>query len=85
MKRAKKKVSPRTATAIDAYIAIQMRDRRIALGVTQDALGKKLGISFQQVQKYEAGTNRVSASRLFEICKVLKIPLTSMFEHDPMA
>ena len=68
---------------VDAYIGTQMRDRRTALGLTQEALGKKLGGSFQQVQKYEGGTNRVSAARLFEICKALKAPLASMFERDP--
>ena len=83
MKKAKKKVSPRTATAVDAYIGTQMRDRRTALGLTQEALGRKLGVSFQQVQKYESGTNRVSAARLFDICKALKTPLASMFERDP--
>ena len=84
MKRAKKKVSPRAATAVDAYICTRMRDGRIALGLSQEALGEKLGVSFQQVQKYEKGVNRVSAARLFEICKALKIPL-SMFERDPTA
>jgi transcriptional regulator with XRE-family HTH domain len=83
MKKAKKKSSPRTATAVDAYIGAQMRERRSALGLTQGALGKKLGVSFQQVQKYENGVNRVSAARLFEICKALKVPLASMFERDP--
>jgi len=85
MKRAKKKVTPRTATAVDAYIGTRMRDERTALGLSQEALGEKLGVSFQQVQKYEKGINRVSAARLFEICRALKIPLSSMFERDPTA
>jgi transcriptional regulator with XRE-family HTH domain len=86
MKRAKtKKATPRTATAVDTYIGAQMRDGRTALGLSQEALGKKLGVSFQQVQKYEKGVNRVSAARLFEICKALKMPLASMFERDPTA
>jgi ribosome-binding protein aMBF1 (putative translation factor) len=58
VKRAKKKVSPRAATAVDAYIGTRMRDGRIALGLSQEALGEKLGVSFQQVQKYEKGVNR---------------------------
>jgi transcriptional regulator with XRE-family HTH domain len=62
-----------------------MRDGRTALGISQEALGKTLGISFQQVQKYEKGINRISAARLFEICKALKLPLASMFERDPTA
>jgi transcriptional regulator with XRE-family HTH domain len=85
MKRAKRKVTARAATAVDAYIGTQMRNGRTALGLSQEALGEKLGVSFQQVQKYEKGINRVSAARLFEICKALKIPLASMFERDPTA
>jgi transcriptional regulator with XRE-family HTH domain len=42
-----------------------------------------LGVSFQQIQKYESGVNRVSAARLFEICRVLKVSLANMFERDP--
>jgi transcriptional regulator with XRE-family HTH domain len=86
MKRAKKKkVTPRAATAVDIYIGARVRDRRTALGLSQDVLGKKLGVSFQQVQKYERGVNRISAARLFEICRALKLPLASMFERDPTA
>jgi transcriptional regulator with XRE-family HTH domain len=84
MKKAKKR-NPRAATAIDAYIATELRARRIALGLSQADVGEKLGVSFQQVQKYESGTNRVSAARLFEICRVLKVPLASVFERDPTA
>jgi transcriptional regulator with XRE-family HTH domain len=62
-----------------------MRERRFELDITQDQLGKKLGVSFQQIQKYETGRNRVSAARLFDICKALGLPLSSMFERDPRA
>ena len=86
MKRAKKKkVTPRTATAVDIYIGIRVRDRRTALGLSQDVLGKKLGVSFQQVQKYERVVNRISAARLFEICRALKLSLASIFDRDPTA
>ena len=84
MKKAKK-ADPRSVTAIDAYIADRIRKRRLGVGLSQAALAKKLGVSFQQIQKYETGSNRVSASRLFEICKILKVPLASMFERDPTA
>jgi transcriptional regulator with XRE-family HTH domain len=84
MKKAKKR-NPRAATAIDAYIAAQIRAHRIARGLSQTALAEKLRVSFQQVQKYEKGVNRVSAARLFEICKALKVPLASMFEDNPTA
>jgi transcriptional regulator with XRE-family HTH domain len=72
-------------SAIDAYIGARMREARLALSMSQETLGKTLSISFQQIQKYESGVNRVSAARLFEICKALNVPLSSMFEHDPLA
>jgi DNA-binding XRE family transcriptional regulator len=73
--------SPRKPTAIDVYIGARMRDRRVQLKISQTALAKTLGVSFQQVQKYESGSNRVSAARLFEICEALQVPLASMFER----
>jgi transcriptional regulator with XRE-family HTH domain len=86
MKKAKRKLaSPRSATAIDAYIGARMRERRIALSMTQADLSNVLGVTFQQLQKYEKGVNRVSAARLFDICKALGLSLSSMFERDPNA
>jgi transcriptional regulator with XRE-family HTH domain len=58
-----------------------MRESRRALGITQERLGGLLGITFQQIQKYESGRNRVSAARLFEICEALEVSLASMFER----
>jgi transcriptional regulator with XRE-family HTH domain len=58
-----------------------MRESRRALGITQEGLGGLLGITFQQIQKYESGRNRVSAARLFEICEALEVSLASMFER----
>jgi transcriptional regulator with XRE-family HTH domain len=85
MKKAKrKKDAPRSATAIDAYIGAQIRKRRRALKMQQAQLAKKLDTK-QQIQKYESGQNRVSAARLFGICRVLKVSLSSMFERDPNA
>jgi transcriptional regulator with XRE-family HTH domain len=84
-KMKKKKVTPRAATGVDAYIGSRMRERRNELGLSQMALGEQLGVSFQQVQKYESGVNRVRAARLFEICSALKVSLASMFERDPAA
>jgi len=80
-----KKVAPRSAPAVDAYIGARMRERRHELNMSQPALAKALGVSFQQIQKYESGQNRVSAARLFDICKVLNVSLASMFERDPQA
>ena len=84
MKKTKRKsASPKSANAIDAYIGARMRERRLALEMSQDQLGRELGVSFQQIQKYESGKNRVSAARLFDICKALNVSLSSMFERDP--
>jgi transcriptional regulator with XRE-family HTH domain len=83
MKKAKRKISPRSPSAVDRYIGARMRERRFALSISQEQLGRKLDVSFQQIQKYESGKNRVSAARLFEICKALNVSLSSMFEHDP--
>jgi transcriptional regulator with XRE-family HTH domain len=86
MKKAKRKTAtPRSATAIDAYIGARMRERRVALSMSQADLSKELGVTFQQIQKYEKGVNRVSAARLFDICKALGLSLSSMFERDTKA
>ena len=83
MKKGKRKSSPRSASAVDRYIGDRMREQRLVLKMSQEQLGRELGVSFQQIQKYERGVNRVSAARLFEICKALKVSLSSMFELDP--
>ena len=86
MKKAKRKsASPRSPNAVDEFIGTRMRERRQALGISQAALGEQIGVTFQQIQKYETGRNRVSAARLFEICKVLNVSLLSMFEREPKA
>jgi transcriptional regulator with XRE-family HTH domain len=81
MAKAKRKKTVRSAGAVDRYIGARMRDGRQAIGLSQGALAKKLGVSFQQVQKYESGANRVSAARLFDICEILGVSLASMFER----
>jgi transcriptional regulator with XRE-family HTH domain len=81
MKKAKRKRSPRTPSTVDANIGARMREGRLALNMSQAELGKRLGVTFQQVQKYEKGTNRVSAARLFDICEALDVSLASMFER----
>lgn len=83
MKKAKRKIrSPRAPGAVDAYIGARMRESRLALNMTQESLGELLGVTFQQIQKYESGRNRVSAARLFEICEALEVSLASMFERE---
>jgi transcriptional regulator with XRE-family HTH domain len=80
--KAKRKTKfPRDASAVDRYIGARMRDGRLALKMSQTALGEKLDVTFQQIQKYEKGENRVSAARLFEICGSLNASVASMFER----
>lgn len=80
MKKAKRKrAEPRNATAVDAHIGARMRKRRLELKLGQVHLAKALGVSKQQIQKYEAGQNCISAARLFGICRVSKVSMSSMF------
>ena len=82
MKKAKRKTrSPRIPGAVDEYIGARMRESRVAINMSQAVLGEKLGVTFQQIQKYESGRNRVSATRLFVICEALDVSLASMFER----
>ncbi|MDX1711410.1 MAG: helix-turn-helix transcriptional regulator [Rhodovibrionaceae bacterium] len=64
----------------DVHIGQRVREKRMALGYSQTALAEKLGISFQQVQKYESGANRISGSRLWEMSRVLGEPVSYFFE-----
>ncbi len=82
-KRAKKEnpMAARAPQAIDAYVGERVRQRRTLLGLSQEALGEELDLSFQQVQKYERGTNRISASRLYEIGEILDVPISYFFEE----
>jgi DNA-binding Xre family transcriptional regulator len=82
VKRAKpKKFAPRSASAIDRYIGARMREQRLVLKMSQEQLGRELGVSFQQIQKYESGVNRVSAARLYSICRALNVSLSSLLEQ----
>lgn len=64
---------------LDRIVGRNIRVYRMAKGLSQTTLGDKLGVTFQQIQKYEKGVNRVGAGRLFEISKMLDVPLYSMF------
>ncbi|HLS69394.1 MAG TPA: helix-turn-helix transcriptional regulator [Kiloniellales bacterium] len=64
----------------DVHIGRRIRERRIALGMSQSALAERLGITFQQVQKYERGGNRVSGSRLWDISRALAVDVSHFFE-----
>lgn len=70
----------RQAQLIDAHVGRKVRERRELLGSSQEQLGEHLGLSFQQVQKYEKGTNRISAGRLLQIADFLGVRLDSFFD-----
>ena len=74
----KKKPNP-----IDIHVGSRIRLRRTMLGMSQEKLGESLGITFQQIQKYEKGTNRVGASRLQNISNILTVPVSFFFEDAP--
>jgi transcriptional regulator with XRE-family HTH domain len=74
----KKKPNP-----IDIHVGSRVRLRRTMLGMSQEKLGESLGITFQQIQKYEKGTNRVGASRLQNISSILNVPVSFFFEDAP--
>jgi len=81
---AKKQQKPKQrATEVDAHVGQRIRQRRTQLGLSQTALGQALGVTFQQVQKYEKGVNRVGSSRLAQIAEVLQVPIESFFEGAP--
>ena len=69
----------KAATPMDALVGSRLRTRRKQLRISQERLGKEVGVSFQQVQKYENGTNRIGAGRLAEISKVLDVPVAYFF------
>jgi transcriptional regulator with XRE-family HTH domain len=68
---------------VDKHVGSRVRMRRMMLGMSQEALGGALGLTFQQVQKYEKGVNRVSASRLQHISQILQVPVPFLFEGAP--
>jgi transcriptional regulator with XRE-family HTH domain len=75
--------SKKEADAVDAHVGQRIRFRRIMLGYSQGDLAKALGLTFQQVQKYEKGVNRIGASRLFAIASFLRVPVGFFFEDMP--
>lgn len=70
---------------IDVHVGSRIRLRRTLLGMSQERLGDQLGLTFQQVQKYERGVNRVGASRLFDLARVLDVPISFFFDDMPDA
>ncbi|HWT53035.1 MAG TPA: helix-turn-helix domain-containing protein [Caulobacter sp.] len=73
----------RRSNAVDAHVGERVRMRRKLLGVSQDQLADSLGLTFQQVQKYERGANRISASKLFHIAEILSVDVSYFFDGLP--
>jgi len=74
----------KTPNPVDKHVGARVRMRRMMLSMSQEKLGDALGLTFQQVQKYEKGTNRIGASRLQHISTVLQVPVAFFFENAPV-
>ena len=70
----------RTATEVDTFVGSQLKSLRKSAGYSQTELANKVGVTFQQIQKYERGTNRIGASRLWGFCKVFNVSPDKFFE-----
>ncbi len=75
------KVKRSTPHPVDIHVGSRVRMRRTLLGMSQEKLGDALGLTFQQVQKYERGANRVGASRLYQISRILDVPVSFFFDE----
>jgi transcriptional regulator with XRE-family HTH domain len=76
-----RRVKPRRANkAIDAHVGARLRLRRMLLGMSQEKLARTIGLSFQQVQKYECGNNRIGAGRLYDLARALDVPVSFFYE-----
>ena len=73
--------NPRKSNPVDVHVGGRVRLRRMLLGMSQEKLGESLGLTFQQVQKYEKGANRIGASRLFELARILGVNVQYFFEE----
>lgn len=77
-------MTKKSPNPIDKHVGARVRMRRMMISMSQEKLGEKLGITFQQIQKYEKGTNRIGASRLQQIANVLGVPVSFFFEGAPV-
>lgn len=73
-------VPKKQANPIDAHVGNRMRLRRMLIGLSQERMGEMLGLTFQQVQKYEKGVNRIGAGRLYQIADILSVPVAYFYE-----
>jgi transcriptional regulator with XRE-family HTH domain len=77
-------IAKKAPNPIDKHVGSRVRMRRMMLGMSQEKLGDALGLTFQQVQKYEKGTNRIGASRLQQISNILQVQVSFFFEGAPL-
>ncbi len=75
--------SVRAPNPVDVHVGTRVRLRRTLLGMTQTGLGQAIGLTFQQVQKYERGVNRIGSSRLYDLARVLDVPVNFFFDDMP--
>ncbi len=75
----------RKPNPMDIHVGSRVRLRRMVIGMSQEKLGEQMGLTFQQIQKYEKGTNRIGASRLFQLSQILDVPVQFFFEDAPFA
>src|SRR5579875_2639881 len=68
--------------AVDVHVGARLRQRRIELGLSQERLAEAVGLTFQQIQKYERGINRVGASRLWDLARVLRVPIEFFYRNE---
>ena len=77
------RLPPGTPNPVDIHVGGRVRLRRTLLGLSQEKLGEAVGLTFQQIQKYERGANRIGASRLFEFSRILDVPVSFFFDDMP--
>lgn len=81
----RKRRSKTPPNPIDVHVGARLRLRRMLLGLSQDKLGEAIGLTFQQVQKYERGANRIGASRLYDLSQILDVPVAFFYDDMPEA
>ena len=79
----KRRLPPGVPNPVDIHVGSRVRLRRTLLGLSQEKLGDAVGLTFQQIQKYERGANRIGASRLFQLCHILDVPISFFFDEMP--
>ena len=78
-----RRLPPGTPNPVDVHVGNRVRLRRTLLGVSQEKLGDAVGLTFQQIQKYERGANRIGASRIYELSRILDVPVSFFFDDMP--